>query len=87
MTELEQAVATSKQTLQETVEAAVGLQESLQDAKEEHARATVSAYGYVLVMLRVFTHFYRCKKSYCVINLRAIAANNCNFCVLIAFDL
>lgn len=43
VTELEQAVATSKQTLQETVEAAVGLQESLQDAKEEHARATVSA--------------------------------------------
>ncbi|KAL0869443.1 hypothetical protein ABMA27_007677 [Loxostege sticticalis] len=40
VTELEQAVATSKQTLQETVEAAVGLQESLQDAKEEHARAT-----------------------------------------------
>ncbi|XP_063831712.1 structural maintenance of chromosomes protein 2 [Ostrinia nubilalis] len=40
VTELEQAVATSKQTLQETVEAAVGLQESLQDAKEEHTKAT-----------------------------------------------
>lgn len=42
VSELEQAVTNSKQQLEETVQATVGLQETLQESKDEHQTSSVS---------------------------------------------
>lgn len=44
VSELEQTVTNSKQQLEETVQATVGLHASLQEAKDEHHTTSVSIY-------------------------------------------